>query len=132
VLAPEYPRTIQCQIPIVDQDEKAILRAIRDSIPDTNSRSPVRNDFGTLAGACYDFMSLSICAICASTADLSWTVFPVANWGGMAEFKYGPLSFKIGDTFVKDARFDWRPKGMRIASWLSPLRRGKTPHASAN
>jgi porin len=60
-------------------------------------RLPVRNDFGTLPGACFDFMSLSICANRASTADLSWTVFPAANWGGVAEFKvYGPLSFKIG------------------------------------
>jgi porin len=60
-------------------------------------RLPVRNDFGTLPGACFDFMSLSICANRASTADLSWTVFPAANWGGMAEFKIsGPLSFKIG------------------------------------
>jgi len=57
----------------------------------------VRNDFGTLPGACFDFMTLSICANRASTADLSWTVFPVANWGGVAEFKIsGPLSFKIG------------------------------------
>jgi len=54
-------------------------------------RLPVRNDFGTLPGACFDFMSLSICANRASTADLSWTVFPAANWGGVAEFKiYGP------------------------------------------
>ena len=60
-------------------------------------RLAVRNDFGTLPGACYDFMSLSICANPSSTANLSWTVFPVANWGGLAEFKiYGPLSFKIG------------------------------------
>ena len=60
-------------------------------------RIPVRGDFGTVPGACFDFMSLSICANRASTADLSWTVFPVANWGGVAEFKIaGPLSFKIG------------------------------------
>ena len=60
-------------------------------------RIPVRNDFGTLPGACFDFMSLSICANRASTADLAWTVFPVANWGGVAEFKISnPLSFKIG------------------------------------
>jgi porin len=60
-------------------------------------RIPVRNDFGTLPGACYDFMSLSICANRASTADLAWTVFPVANWGGVAELKISdPLSFKIG------------------------------------
>jgi porin len=60
-------------------------------------RIPVRSDFGTLPGACFDFMSLSICANPSSTADLSWTVFPVANWGGVAEFKIsGPLSFKIG------------------------------------
>jgi len=63
VLAQEYPLTIQCQIPIVDQAEMSILRAIRDNIPDANSRSPVRNDFGTLASVCHDFMSLSICAI---------------------------------------------------------------------
>jgi porin len=60
-------------------------------------RLPVRNDFGTLPGTCYDFMSLSICANPSSTSNLSWTVFPVANWGGVAEFKIsGPLSFKIG------------------------------------
>ena len=33
LLAPEYPLTIRCQIPIVDQTETAILRAIRDSMP---------------------------------------------------------------------------------------------------
>ena len=60
-------------------------------------RIPVRNDFGTLPGTCFDFMSLSICANPASTSNLSWTVFPVANWGGVAEFKISsPLSFKIG------------------------------------
>jgi porin len=60
-------------------------------------RIPVRNDFGTIPGSCFDFISLSICANPASTSDLSWTVFPVANWGGVAEFKIsGPLSFKIG------------------------------------
>ena len=60
-------------------------------------RIPVRNDFGTLPGACFDFMSLSICANPASTANLAWTVFPQANWGGVAEFKISdPLSFKIG------------------------------------
>jgi porin len=60
-------------------------------------RIPVRNDFGTLPGTCFDFMSLSICSNPASTSNLSWTVFPVANWGGVAEFKIsGPLSFKIG------------------------------------
>ena len=60
-------------------------------------RIPVRNDFGTLPGTCFDFMSLSICANPSSTSNLSWTVFPVANWGGVAEFKFsGPLSFKIG------------------------------------
>jgi porin len=60
-------------------------------------RLPVRNDFGTLPGTCFDFMSLSICSNPASTSNLSWTVFPVANWGGVAEFKIsGPLSFKIG------------------------------------
>jgi porin len=60
-------------------------------------RIPVRNDFGTLPGTCFDFMSLSICANPASTSNLNWTVFPVANWGGVAEFKIsGPLSFKIG------------------------------------
>jgi porin len=60
-------------------------------------RIPVRNDFGTLPGACFDFMSLSICANRASTADLAWTVFPVANWGGMAEVKIsGPASLKVG------------------------------------
>jgi porin len=60
-------------------------------------RIPVRNDFGTLPGACFDFMSLSICANRASTADLAWTVFPVANWGAVAQFKISnPLSFKIG------------------------------------
>jgi porin len=60
-------------------------------------RIPVRNDFGTLPGTCFDFMSLSICANPSSTSNLSWTVFPVANWGGVAEFKIsGPLSFKIG------------------------------------
>jgi porin len=59
-------------------------------------RIPVRNDFGTLPYACY-FMSLTICANRASTADLGWTVFPLANWGGMMEWKVaGPLSFKIG------------------------------------
>ena len=50
-------------------------------------RIPVRNDFGTLPGTCFDFMSLSICANPSSTSNLSWTVFPVANWGGVAEFK---------------------------------------------
>jgi porin len=60
-------------------------------------RIPVRKDFGTLPGACFDFMSLSICANRASTADLAWTVFPVANWGGVAEFKISnQLSFKAG------------------------------------
>jgi porin len=60
-------------------------------------RLPVRNDFGTLPGTCFDFMSLSICANPASTSDLAWTVLPVANWGGVAQFKIsGPLSFKIG------------------------------------
>ena len=60
-------------------------------------RIAVRNDFGTLPGTCFDFMSLSICANPASTSNLSWTVFPVANWGGVAEFKIsGALSFKIG------------------------------------
>jgi porin len=60
-------------------------------------RLAVRNDFGTLPGACYDFMSLSICANRASTADLAWTVFPVANWGGVAQVQIShPLSFKIG------------------------------------
>src|SRR5208282_1924615 len=34
-------------------------------------RIPVRNDFGTLPGACYDFMSLSICSNPASTANLA-------------------------------------------------------------
>jgi hypothetical protein len=34
VLAQEYPLTIQCQISIVDQTEMAVLRAIRDNIPD--------------------------------------------------------------------------------------------------
>jgi len=86
VLAPEYPLTIQCQIPIVDQTEIAILRAIRDKLPDAQLKIAVRNGFSTPASACYDFMSLSICAICASTAGLSWTAFSVANWGGMAEF----------------------------------------------
>lgn len=60
-------------------------------------RLPVRNDFGTLPGTCFDFMSLSICANPSSTSNLSWTVFPVANWGGVAAFKIsGPLTFKIG------------------------------------
>jgi porin len=59
-------------------------------------RIPVRNDFGTLPYACY-FMSLTICADRALTTDLGWTVFPLANWGGMMESRIaGPLSFKIG------------------------------------
>jgi porin len=75
-------------------------------------RIPVRNDFGTLPDAC-DFMSLTICADRALTADLGWTVFPVANWGGMAEVKiYGPLSFKMGGYEVNPNDgggygFDW-------------------------
>jgi len=51
-------------------------------------RLPVRNDFGTLPGACYDFMSLSICANRASTADLAWTVFPVANWAALRSSRF--------------------------------------------
>src|ERR1700691_2364963 len=39
----------------------------------------VRNDFGTLPGACFDFMSISICANPASTATLAWTVLPHAD-----------------------------------------------------
>lgn len=80
-------------------------------------RIPVRGDFGTLPGACFDFMSLSICANRASTADLSWTVFPVANWGGVAEFKISsPLSFKIGGYEVNPNDggkygFDWGLNG---------------------
>jgi carbohydrate-selective porin OprB len=42
-------------------------------------RISVRNDFGTLPGTCFDFMSLSICANPSSTSNLSWTVFPVAS-----------------------------------------------------
>jgi porin len=68
-----------------------------DNVDVKVGRIPVRNDFGTLPGACFDFMSLSICANRASTADLSWTVFPLANWGGVGEIKISdPLSFKIG------------------------------------
>lgn len=59
-------------------------------------RLPVWNDFGTLPDAC-DFMSGTICINRGLTTDLGWTVFPVANWGGLAEFKvFGPLSLKIG------------------------------------
>src|SRR5690348_12047167 len=61
VLAPEYPLTIQCQIPIVGQTEIAILRRPRQH-PRRHLRSPVRNDFGTLARACHDFISLSASA----------------------------------------------------------------------
>jgi porin len=80
-------------------------------------RLPVRNDFGTLPGTCFDFMSLSICANPSSTTNLSWTVFPVANWGGVAEFKIsGPLSFKIGGYEVNpndggEYGFDWGLSG---------------------
>ena len=80
-------------------------------------RIPVRNDFGTLPGTCFDFMSLSICANPSSTSNLSWTVFPVANWGGVAEFKIsGPLSFKIGGYEVNpndggEYGFDWGLNG---------------------
>jgi porin len=75
-------------------------------------RLAVRNDFGTLPDAC-DFMSLTICANRALTADLGWTVLPVANWGGMMEAKiYGPLSFKMGAYEVNpndggEYGFDW-------------------------
>lgn len=75
-------------------------------------RLQMRNDFGTLPDGC-NFMSLSICAVRALTADLGWTVFPVANWGGMTEAKiYGPLSFKMGGYEVNPNDggkygFDW-------------------------
>jgi porin len=59
-------------------------------------RLSVLNDFGLLPDAC-DFISLAICGTRALIANLGWTVFPTANWGGMAEFKVsGPVSFKIG------------------------------------
>ena len=80
-------------------------------------RLPVRNDFGTIPGSCFDFMSLSICSNPSSTANLSWTVFPVANWGGVAEFKIaGPLSFKIGGYEVNpndggEYGFEWGLNG---------------------
>jgi porin len=80
-------------------------------------RIPVRNDFGTLPGTCFDFMSLSICANPSSTSNLSWTVFPVANWGGVAVFKIsGPLSLKIGAYEVNpndggEYGFDWGLNG---------------------
>lgn len=60
-------------------------------------RVAVRNDFGTLPGACFDFMSLSICANRSQTSNIAWTVFPLANWGGLAEFKIShTLTFKVG------------------------------------
>ena len=86
-------------------------------------RLAVRNDFGTLPGACYDFMSLSICANPSSTANLSWTVFPVANWGGLAEFKiYGPLSFKVGGYEVNpndggEYGFSWDSPALPVCSF---------------
>ena len=59
-------------------------------------RLPVMSDFGTLPTGC-DFMSLTICANRGMDINLGWTVFPMATWGGMAEFKISnPLSFKIG------------------------------------
>lgn len=49
-------------------------------------RIPVRNDFGTLPGTCFDFMSLSICANPSSTSNLSWTVSAASSRADRSKF----------------------------------------------
>ncbi len=86
-----------------------------DNIDLKAGRLPVIGDFASLPAFC-DFMALTSCDNRGLNANLGWTA-PVANWGGVAEFKIaGPLSFKIGAYEVNTNMggpygFDWGLNG---------------------
>ncbi len=101
-------------------------------------RLPVRNDFGTLPGTCYDFMSLSICANPSSTPNdggeygFAWglngatgVLIPAElDWNVELGPQQLPGIYKIGGTYDTSSISEWytATNGMPLPLTTAPPR----------